>query len=52
MEYAAVRHFADRRYCYALEKGRFLIRLETKKGDAARLPIMEITIFTTSQSLI
>lgn len=34
MEYAAIRHFADRRYCHALEKGRFLIRLETKKGDA------------------
>lgn len=35
MEYAAIRHFADGRYCYALEPGRFLIRLETKKGDAA-----------------
>lgn len=33
MEFAAVRHFADKRYCYALEKGHFLIRLETKKGD-------------------
>lgn len=39
MEYAAVRHFADRRYCYALEKGRFLIRLETKKEDAARVTL-------------
>ena len=39
MEYAAVRHFADRRYCYALEKGRFLIRLETKKGDVARVTL-------------
>ena len=37
MEYAAIRHFADKRYCFALEKGRFLIRLETKKGDAARV---------------
>lgn len=35
MEYAAIRHFADKRYCFALEKGRFLIRLETKRGDAA-----------------
>ncbi len=33
MEYAAIRHFADKRYCYAIEKGRFLIRLETKKSD-------------------
>ncbi|MDE6916086.1 MAG: glycoside hydrolase family 13 protein [Lachnospiraceae bacterium] len=37
MECAAIRHFADRRYCYATAKGRFLIRLETKKGDVARV---------------
>ncbi len=37
MEYAAIRHFADKRYCYAVEKGHFLIRLETKKGDIARI---------------
>lgn len=35
MEYAAIRHFADKRYCYAMAKGRFLIRLEVKKGDTA-----------------
>lgn len=39
MEYAAVRHFADKRYCYALEKGRFLIRLEMKKGDAVNVTL-------------
>ncbi len=33
MEYAAIRHFADKKYCFATEKGRFLIRLETKKND-------------------
>lgn len=37
MEYAAIRHFADRRYCYAIGKGRFLIRLEVKKDDGARV---------------
>lgn len=37
MEYAAIRHFADKRYCCAVGKGRFLIRLETKRGDAARV---------------
>ena len=36
MEFAAVRHFANKNYCYALEKGRFLIRLETKRGDVKR----------------
>jgi len=37
MEYAAIRHFADKRYCYAIGKGHFLIRLEMKKGDGARV---------------
>lgn len=37
MEYAAIRHFADKRYCYAMAKGHFLIRLEVKKGDAAKV---------------
>lgn len=37
MEYAAIRHFADKRYCYAIADGRFLIRLEAKKGDAAKV---------------
>ncbi|MCI8386189.1 MAG: alpha-glycosidase [Acutalibacter sp.] len=37
MELAAIRHFADRNYCYALEKGRFLVRLETKRGDIAQV---------------
>lgn len=37
MEYAAIRHFADKKYCFAIEKGRFLIRLEVKKGDAAQV---------------
>ena len=37
MEYAAIRHFADKKYCFAIEKGRFLIRLEIKKGDAAQV---------------
>ncbi len=33
MEYAAIRHDMDKRYCYALEKGKFLFRLQTKKDD-------------------
>ena len=37
MEYAAIRHFADRRYCYAIGKGHFLIRLEVKKGDVGQV---------------
>ena len=31
------RHFADNNYCYAVEEGRFLIRLETKRGDMAKV---------------
>ncbi|MDE7284016.1 MAG: glycoside hydrolase family 13 protein [Lachnospiraceae bacterium] len=37
MEYAAIRHFADKKYCYAVEKGRFLFRLETKKEDVVKV---------------
>ncbi|SOY32414.1 Neopullulanase [Acetatifactor muris] len=37
MEYAAIRHYADKRYCYATEKGHFVIRLEVKKGDALKV---------------
>lgn len=37
MEYAAIRHFADKRYCRAVGEGCLLIRLETKKGDAAKV---------------
>lgn len=37
MEYAAVVHFADKRYAYALEKGKVLFKLETKKGDMKRV---------------
>ena len=33
MEYAAVCHFADARYCFALDKDRFLFRIRVKKGD-------------------
>lgn len=41
MEYAAIRHFADKKYCYAVEKGRFLFRLETKKGDVVKVILHE-----------
>ena len=37
MEYSAIRHFADKNYCFALKKGCFLIRLEVKKDDADRV---------------
>ena len=37
MEYAAITHFADNRYCFALEPDRFLIRIRVKKGDMRRV---------------
>ena len=37
MEYAAIVHFADNRYCFALEPDRFLIRIRVKKGDMRRV---------------
>lgn len=33
MEYSAVRHDADKNFCYAIEKGLFLFRIQVKKED-------------------
>ena len=37
MEYSAIRHEADKRYCFAIEKGKFIIRLQTKKDDMGKV---------------
>ena len=37
MEYSAIWHSADKKYCFALEKGKILIRLKTKKGDMSEV---------------
>jgi len=33
MEYSAILHHMDKRYCYAIEKGTFLFRIQTKRDD-------------------
>lgn len=37
MEYSAICHFADKRYCFALEKDTFLFRIKGKKDDIKRV---------------
>jgi len=37
MEYTGIRHEADKRYCFAIEKGKFIIRLQTKKDDMEKV---------------
>lgn len=37
MELSAIQHYADKRYCFAIGKNRFLIRIKTKKGDVDRI---------------
>lgn len=37
MEYSAICHFADRRYCFALERDAFLFRIKGKKKDIRRI---------------
>lgn len=37
MEYAAIFHDMDKRYCYAVGKDRFLFRITTKKGDMEKV---------------
>ncbi|MBQ2981133.1 MAG: alpha amylase N-terminal ig-like domain-containing protein [Lachnospiraceae bacterium] len=39
MEYSAITHYMEKRYCYAIEKGKFLIRIETKKDDMKRVTL-------------
>ena len=37
MEYSAITHYMEKRYCYAIEKGKFVIRIEVKKDDMERV---------------
>lgn len=39
MEFSAVFHDTTKKYCYALEKGSFIIRLKTKKNDIKRVTL-------------
>ena len=39
MEYAAIRHNGDNKYCYALEKDQFLFRIQVKKDDVKRVTL-------------
>ncbi len=36
MDYAAIRHQGDKNYCFAIEKGHFVFRLQVKRGDIRR----------------
>lgn len=37
MEFSAIFHEINKKYCYAIEKGRFVIRLKTKKDDLEKV---------------
>lgn len=37
MEYSAIHHYMEKRYCYAIKNGRFVIRIETKKNDMDKI---------------
>lgn len=39
MEFSAIFHDTTKKYAYALEKGRFVIRLKTKKNDLKRVTL-------------
>lgn len=46
MNYAALWHEATQRYCYCLEPGRFLFRLQTAKDD-----LKSVTLHTLDKYL-
>ena len=56
MEYSAITHYMEKRFCYAIEKGKFVIRIETKKDDIDRIIVhyrdkyIPIHIYDTSAS--
>lgn len=39
MEYSAITHEADKRFCYALDKGVFLFRIQVKRDDIESITI-------------
>lgn len=39
MEFSAIYHETDKRYCYAVDKGRFVFRIKTKKDDMRRVTL-------------
>ena len=39
MNYAAIRHEATQDYCFCLEPGKFLFRLQTGKGDLRKVTL-------------
>lgn len=57
MEFAAIHHDMDKRYCFALSKGKFLIRIKTKKDDMSKVVLhykdkyLPIHIFDTRQTV-
>jgi hypothetical protein len=57
MEYSAIVHYMEKRYCYAVEKGKFIIRIETKKNDMQRVILhyrdkyIPVEVLDTSKSV-
>ena len=39
MQISAIHHDMDKRYCFALERGKFLIRLQVQKGDMKKVTL-------------
>ena len=57
MEFSAIFHDTTKKYCYALEKGKFVIRLKTKKDDIKRAVLLcqdkyiPLTMFDSRQQM-
>ena len=37
MEFSAITHYMEKRFCYAIEPGKFVVRIETKKDDMEKV---------------
>ena len=47
MEYSAIFHDMDKRFCYAIEKDLFVIRVQVKKDDMKEIILHYCLLYTS-----
>ena len=49
MEYSAIIHDMDKRFCYAIDKDLFVIRIQVKRDDIKAVSYTHLTLPTNSR---
>ena len=50
MEYSAILHDMDKRFCYAIDKGVFVIRIQVKKDDIKEIILHYVDKYISKDS--